>query len=108
MNKVTKPSRSLLKTAVISRFFKEIFNKSLKCNRIGHKLRLSVFIFRKESLKFGVMTDFKGSRNYCKRCLNYFSEIETLEELETYHSVSMPSSCFQQIREYGYVIIKFL
>ena len=97
-----------LQSCVITRFFKEIFNKDLKCKRVGHKLKSSIFILRKDSLKFGVMTDFKGKRDFCERCGNYHSEIEILEELETYHSVSMPSSYFEEIREYGYVIMKFL
>lgn len=95
----------LHKTNVITRFFKELFNKSLKCDRLGHKIKTDHIRIRKRSDGYGVCTDFKAKKDYCSRCGKHHSNPYELEELDTYTSVSMPSSYWDSIREDGYVIM---
>lgn len=98
-------NKALSQTSVITRFFRELFNSSLKCERLGHKLKTNSFRIRKRSNGYGICTDFKAKMDICSRCNNYHSEFYDLEELTTYTSVSMPSSYWDSIRENGYVIM---
>ena len=98
-------NKALSQTSVITRFFKEIFNKSLKCERLGHEIKTSEIRIRKRSDGYGICTDFKAKKDRCSRCGNYHPEPYDLKELTTYTSVSMPSSYWDSIRENGYVVM---
>ena len=101
----TNQTEQLRENAVITRFFKELFNNSLKCERLGHKIKTSEIRIRKRSDGYGICTDFKAKKDYCTRCGNYHPELYELKELTTYTSVSMPSSYWDSIRENGYAVI---
>ena len=101
----TNQAKALVKTDVITRFFREFFNSSLKCDRKGHKIKTSDLKIRKRSEGYGVCTDFKAKKDYCTRCGKYHTEPYELKELTTYTSVSMPSSYWDSIREDGYVVM---
>jgi hypothetical protein len=101
----TKPNEQSIVHDVITRFFKELFNSSLKCDRLGHKIKTSEIRIRKRSDGYGVCTDFKAKKDCCIRCRKLHSELYDLKELTTYTSVSMPLSYWDDIREQGYVVM---
>lgn len=86
-------------------FIKELFNRSLKCKRLGHKIKTKKFKIRKRSVDGGVCTDFKVKKDICSRCGKYESELYDEKHLRTYTKVSMPTSYWDQIDEKGYVKI---
>jgi hypothetical protein len=104
-NSETNQAKAFNKTDVITRFFKELFNKSLKCERLGHKIKTLKIRIRKRSDGYGICTDFKAKKDYCERCGKFHTEPYELKELTTYTSVSMPNSSWDSSREKGYAVM---
>lgn len=80
------------------RLLKELFRPELKCERIGHK--------RKEvtrKIRTG-MNDYLQKAVICRRCRVLVEEISR-EHLETYTSVTMPTSMWDEIREKGFIVL---
>ena len=108
MNTNKTETEQLTQVAVITRFFKELFDKKLKCERVGHRIGTHRFRIRKRSKGYGVCTDFKAKIDFCIRCRNYHPEPYDLEELTTFTSVSMPSYYWDSIDKNGYAVIDVL
>ena len=96
---------ALHKTNAVTRFFRELFNKSSKCERLGHRVKTTSFRIRKLSDGYGICTDFRVKKDYCSRCYKYHPSFYDYTKLDTYTSVSMPTSYWDKIREDGYVIM---
>lgn len=88
------------------RAIKEFFNPKLKCERIGHNEAEIEKKIRKEGGGFrAVATDYKCKVKRCKRC-HKESEPYDLKEYDSYTSVTMPSSMWDEIKEKGYLVLR--
>ena len=88
---------------ILTRFFKELFNPSLKCKRLGHDMKTIVILIREEGGGFrNVVSDFNAKKDYCKRCGGEHSEPRDLEYVTGYTKCKMPSNMWDEIREKGY------
>lgn len=88
------------------RWWKEFWNRSLKCKRLGHtEVSTKRVIRRKSSGYRTVAEDFWQTRYRCRRC-----GIETKKPTEKYRtwwsSVSMPGHMWDEISEKGYCVIR--
>jgi len=87
----------------MNRFIKELIKPSLKCERVGHKYKTRKEVIRKESRDY-VCEDFYCEISKCRRC-GYQKVPEKLIQKNGYHSVSMPSGDWDELRENGYMVV---
>lgn len=88
-------------------FLKELFNPSLRCKRLGHKIktiRKRIRIKPKESYSRFVAEDYYAKLDICSRCGEEHKPYDN-EYITSWNSCSMPLSMWNDIREKGYVII---
>jgi hypothetical protein len=87
------------------RWLKEIFNRKLKCKRLGHKFITYDKKIRKKTHEWGrVAEEYKCKIDVCARC-DLEKEPYNLEFLRGIQSLTMNTSMFDEMREKGYLII---
>ena len=87
------------------RLIKELFNPSLKCERVGHDLKERQYkISRKaEYWRNAVLEQLIETESYCKRChVALFSNPE-LEYWRSVQSVSANESWWLKLKRQGYI-----
>lgn len=80
-----------------------------KCKIKGHKEVIKNVLIRKYSLEIGrICEDYKAKIKYCSRffCDERLSEPFDLEYITYWTSVEMPKSCFDKMREDGFLILR--
>lgn len=89
------------------RFWREFWNPSLKCNRLGHVDRPITKRIRRKAPPFTyrtVVEDFEATFIQCKRC---GKETGPNEEkiVDSFTSCSMPDTMWDEMRNKGYTVI---
>jgi hypothetical protein len=85
---------------------KEFFNKSLKCQRLGHIPETKKVKIRREANSLNcIMKDYKAEIDYCQRCRAQISEPKNEIPYNWYNSVSMSSYRWEELKTKGYLII---
>lgn len=90
----------------VPRFLNEIFNPSLKCERLGHKTELKKVIIRRQNYtSLSVAIDYLATVDKCVRC-GHCSCPRDEQFYDSYTSVSMPNSMWRELKREGYIILK--
>jgi len=89
------------------RFFRELFKPALKCKRVGHKITVEYLKIRKEGSFGCAVEDFNAKRKICGRCGKVIKKPYNLTVLDFYTSCSMPDYMWDEMRENGYLILKY-
>lgn len=86
------------------RAIEEFFNPEMKCQRVGCNEIIVDRKIRKEEGFAAVATDYKCKIKECKRCHKKHEPYD-LKQYNSYASVTMPSSMWDEIRDKGYLIL---
>ncbi len=88
------------------RWLVELFNKSKKCQRVGHDLLTIKHKIRKEHDGYrSVAADYHAKIDSCYRCNKRLSEPYDLEMINSWNECGMPPEDWDQIRKNGYLIL---
>jgi len=89
---------------MLSTWFRELFNRSLKCERVGHTeepIRYRA-TFDSDSL-FSVARRGTLTRHECARCGMALGEVSR-EYIYSIQSLQMPTSEYEEFRRLGYML----
>lgn len=92
---------------MVLRFFKELFNSRLKCERVGHNEKeTKIKIRMKDPDRWGlwVVVDYYRHSYKCKRC-GEATKPDFDTYIEGFSKCSMPSYMWDEMREKGFTII---
>jgi len=88
----------------LRRRLKELFNRKLKCERVGHETKTSRRRIMMEGGGYrAVATVYKADIHQCRRCWEYIGDPTNLKEIDSYTSVSMSSDSWDTMRERGWI-----
>jgi len=90
----------------IGRFFQEMTNPVLKCERLGHKILTKEIKIRKSTKRVwdrAIVEDFSAKKDICTRCKKYHPKPYSLKYIDSFTSCSMPTKKWDEIRINGYV-----
>lgn len=88
------------------RAINEFINRSQKCNRVGHKIKVEQVDIRCYSSDIGkVAADFHCKIDYCSRCGIRLSDPYDKDEFDYWTGISQPSSDARKMKEQGFLII---
>lgn len=89
----------------IFRFFRELFNPSLKCARLSHHIVPEKIRIRKRSSEWReVVADYEAFENRCRRCGMNFG-VAMGEKLDGYSGCSMPQDMWDKMDAKGYIVM---
>ncbi len=87
------------------RWWKELRDPALKCERVGHKYKDSTRRIRREVHEHRIVCrDYEQQIRTCSRCGHRMILGE--KEVDWYTGVTMPQSMWDEIRSKGYVVIR--
>lgn len=90
----------------LKRFFVELHNPPLKCERVGHKMRTSryMIMMKPEAGQNSVGNRCRADIYECKKCgCGYREEPTNIEHLSSYTSITMSEAKWDLMRKRGYI-----
>lgn len=91
----------------MKRFFTELFNPKLKCERLGHKTKTATFTVRKKCYeRHAVVTDHTATQEHCTRCGEKGPMIIG-DQTNWFSSCSMPQHMWDEMTKDGFTILPY-
>lgn len=90
------------------RWWRELRNPKLKCDRIGHDEEFRIQKVRREPTGFSFRTvaeDAIRERKVCRRCHAVLSEWEDAEIVDRWNGVTMPTEDWATMKENGVLVM---
>lgn len=93
---------------MVKRWFKELFNRKIKCERVGHKNKKLFYRIRRRSYERRVVVaDFNAEFNFCKRCCHRGQPMNEKLVAE-YNGCRMSTEMWEYMDTHGFVVVERL